>query len=60
VFRTRHKDVAIARLANERAQAAAERSGIIAAVGKDHVFKSVHEAVTALGPSANAARERAE
>jgi MFS superfamily sulfate permease-like transporter len=41
-------DVALARLIVPHAQAAAERSGLISALGRDHVFKSVHEAITRL------------
>jgi len=41
-------DVAIARLSDPRAVVAANRTGLIAAVGADHVFKSVQEAVDAL------------
>jgi MFS superfamily sulfate permease-like transporter len=47
-LRARGTDVALARLIVPHAQAAAERSGLIAALGKDHVFKSVQEAVTGL------------
>jgi sulfate permease, SulP family len=47
-LRARGITVAIARLSDPRAQAAAERTGLIAAVGADHVFKSVHEAVERL------------
>ncbi|OJW31046.1 MAG: hypothetical protein BGO51_26680 [Rhodospirillales bacterium 69-11] len=37
--------VTLARLAGERAQAEAERTGVLAAFGADHVFRSVEEAV---------------
>jgi SulP family sulfate permease len=48
-LRARGIEVAIARLSDERAQAAATRTGLVAALGRDHVFKSVQEAVAALG-----------
>ncbi|GAC1310499.1 MAG: SulP family inorganic anion transporter [Vulcanimicrobiaceae bacterium] len=40
-------DVALARLSDSRAQSAAERTGLLAAVGNHRVFKSVNEAVVA-------------
>ena len=43
-------DVAMARVIVTHAQVAAEKSGLDAALGADHVFKSVSEAVAALGP----------
>jgi sulfate permease, SulP family len=42
-------DVALARLAAERAQMQAIRTGLLDAVGAGHVFHSVEEAVRALG-----------
>jgi MFS superfamily sulfate permease-like transporter len=42
--------VAVARLSHEQAQIEAGRSGLIASIGKDHVFMSVEEAVQKLGP----------
>ena len=52
-LRGRGVDVAMARLESERARIAARRTGIVAAVGADHVFRSVEEAVRALaaGPA---------
>jgi MFS superfamily sulfate permease-like transporter len=47
-LRSRGADVALARLIVPHAQQAAERSGLIAALGRDHVFKSVQEAIAAL------------
>ncbi|MBN9514005.1 MAG: SulP family inorganic anion transporter [Alphaproteobacteria bacterium] len=41
-------DVALARLESSRATAAAQRSGLIDALGADHVFHSVEEAVRSL------------
>ncbi|MFO1069697.1 MAG: SulP family inorganic anion transporter [Geminicoccaceae bacterium] len=43
--------VAIARLEAPRAAAAAETSGLIEAVGRERVFRTVEEAVRALGPA---------
>jgi SulP family sulfate permease len=42
-------DFAIARLESVRAQAAFERFGITSLLGQDHVFRSVDEAIRALG-----------
>jgi MFS superfamily sulfate permease-like transporter len=42
--------VALARLSDERAQAQARRTGLIEAIGPDHVFMSVEDAVRKLGP----------
>jgi MFS superfamily sulfate permease-like transporter len=42
--------VAVARLESQRAQDAFSRLGVEAVIGADHVFQSVQEAVTALGP----------
>jgi MFS superfamily sulfate permease-like transporter len=39
--------VALARLESARAQRAAERTGLIAVLGADHVFRSVEEAIRA-------------
>ena len=41
-------DVALARLESNRAMSAAERSGLLDALGADHVFHSVEEAVRSL------------
>ncbi len=46
--------VAIARLSEARSQAAVRRSGIIRAIGENHVFRSVQDAVVTLGPRASA------
>ncbi|MDE2198782.1 MAG: SulP family inorganic anion transporter [Rhodospirillales bacterium] len=43
-------DIAIARLGADHAQAAASRSGLLAALGADHLFHSVEEAVHTLAP----------
>jgi MFS superfamily sulfate permease-like transporter len=48
--------VALARLSDERAQSQARRTGLIEAIGPDHVFMSVEEAVRKLGPSAGKCR----
>jgi MFS superfamily sulfate permease-like transporter len=50
-LRARHVEVALARLIATRARAAAERSGLLALVGVDHVFLSVEEAFEALHPA---------
>jgi MFS superfamily sulfate permease-like transporter len=50
-LRSRSIDVAIARLADARAQAQASRTGLIAALGPERVFKSVEEAVRRIGPA---------
>ena len=44
-LRGRGVDVALARMSSERALAAARRTGLIAALGEDHIFRSVEEAV---------------
>ena len=44
-LRRRKIDVAMARLESERAQAAARRTGLIDALGADHLFLSVEEAI---------------
>lgn len=44
--------VALARLSGERAQAQAARTGLLAAIGLDHVFRTVEDAVRALAPAA--------
>lgn len=46
-LRGRHIDVAVARLESDRAQHAAAQTGLIAALGADHVFRSVEEAIDA-------------
>jgi MFS superfamily sulfate permease-like transporter len=50
-LRGRGIDVALARLEASRATAAARRSGLLAALGSDHVFHSVEEAVHTLHAS---------
>jgi MFS superfamily sulfate permease-like transporter len=49
-LRARGITVALARLEGDRAQGAAERTGLIAALGPSRTFQSVHEALEALGP----------
>jgi MFS superfamily sulfate permease-like transporter len=44
-LRGRGIDLAIARMSSERAQQAAEQTGLIEALGADHVFRSVEEAI---------------
>jgi sulfate permease, SulP family len=44
-LRERGIDVAVARMSSERAEQAAQRTGLIAALGADHVFRSVEEAI---------------
>ncbi|MGO9062882.1 MAG: SulP family inorganic anion transporter [Candidatus Binataceae bacterium] len=44
-------DVAMARMEAQRARAAAAQTGLLDTVGKDHLFRSVEEAVKALKPS---------
>jgi MFS superfamily sulfate permease-like transporter len=44
-LRERGIDVVIARLESEHARRAAERSGLIATLGQDHVFRSVEDAI---------------
>lgn len=44
-------EIALARLENERAQAAARRTGLIESIGETRIFRSVEEAVTALRPA---------
>jgi SulP family sulfate permease len=52
-LRGRGVDVAVARLESVRAQESFERLGLFALIGRDHVFRSVQEAVDALtGPHA--------
>jgi MFS superfamily sulfate permease-like transporter len=50
-LRARGTDVALAGLIVLHAQAAAARSGLTAALGPNHVFRSVQEAIAALRPS---------
>ena len=47
--------VAIARLSEERAQIQAGDSGLIDAIGTDHIFLSVEDAVRKLGPGTRSA-----
>jgi MFS superfamily sulfate permease-like transporter len=51
-LRSRSIDVAIARLSDTPAQEEASRTGLMAALGSDRVFKSVEEAVRRIGPDA--------
>jgi sulfate permease, SulP family len=46
-LRSQGTDVSLARLSGERARQQAARSGLLAAVGPDHVFHTVEEAVRA-------------
>jgi MFS superfamily sulfate permease-like transporter len=53
-LRARGVDVAVARLESLRAQHSFERLGLYALIGRDHVFRSVQEAIDALaGPRTN-------
>ena len=49
-LRGRGVDVAVARLEFVRAQESFARLGLFALIGRDHVFRSVQEAIDALGP----------
>jgi sulfate permease, SulP family len=51
-LRSRSIEVAIARLSDKQAQVEARRTGLIAALGPERVFKSVEEAVRRIGPNA--------
>jgi hypothetical protein len=44
-LRGRGIDLAIARMSSERARKAARRTGLIDALGEDHLFRSVEEAI---------------
>jgi sulfate permease, SulP family len=44
-LRARGIDLAIARMSSERARAAAQQTGLIDALGEDHLFRSVEEAI---------------
>lgn len=50
-LRSRNVDVAVARLESVRAQESFERLGLFALIGRDHVFRSVQEAIDALAGS---------
>jgi MFS superfamily sulfate permease-like transporter len=50
-LRKRNIGVALARLEATAAESAANRAGLLAALGEDHVFHSVEEAVRTLGPA---------
>ena len=52
-LRGRSVDVAVARLESVRAQQSFARLGLFALIGRDHVFRSVQEAVDALAGSAD-------
>jgi sulfate permease, SulP family len=56
-LRKRQIDVAIARLSAERAQREAARTGLLAALGPARIFKSVEEAVGALGLAGTGAQQ---
>ena len=49
-LRTQGMDVALARLSSQRGQAAALRTGLLAALGSDRVFHTVQDAVDKLAP----------
>jgi sulfate permease, SulP family len=49
-LRGRGVDVAVARLESVRAQKSLARVGLFTLIGRDHVFRSVQEAIDALGP----------
>jgi MFS superfamily sulfate permease-like transporter len=53
-LKARSIEVAIARLSDTWAQAQAHRTGLIAEVGPDRVFRSVEEAVRRIRPEAKA------
>jgi MFS superfamily sulfate permease-like transporter len=55
-LRQRNVDVAIARLASERAQSAGIQTGLFAALGTDHIFRSVQDAIEALAERASCRR----
>ena len=58
-LRDRGVDVAIARLESVRAQESFARLGLFALIGRDHVFRSVQEAIDALaGPAPRLMRPR--
>jgi sulfate permease, SulP family len=48
-LRDRGVDIAVARLESVRAQESFARLGLFALIGRDHVFRSVQEAIDALG-----------
>jgi sulfate permease, SulP family len=50
-LKSRSIDVAIARLSDERAQSEVSRTGLIATLGPERLFKTVEEAVRQIGPS---------
>jgi MFS superfamily sulfate permease-like transporter len=50
-LRSRGVDVAVARLESVRAQQSFERLGLFTLLGRDHVFRSVQQAIDALGGS---------
>jgi sulfate permease, SulP family len=50
-LKSRSIDVAIARLSDERAQSELSRTGLIATLGPERLFKTVEEAVRQIGPS---------
>ena len=49
-LRSRCIEVAVARLSDERAEAEASRTGLIAVLGPGRIFRSVEEAVRRIGP----------
>ena len=52
-LRSRGVDIAVARLESVRAQQSFARLGLFALIGRDHVFRSVQEAVDALAGGAD-------
>lgn len=50
-FRARGIDVAIARMLSEHARRRAAASGLLAVLGESHLFRTVQDAVDALGPA---------
>jgi sulfate permease, SulP family len=52
-LRQRNIDVAVARLASERAQSAGVQTGLFAALGADHIFRSVEDAIDVLAKRAS-------
>jgi sulfate permease, SulP family len=50
-LRSRGVGVAVARLESVRAQQSFERLGLFTLIGRDHVFRSVQEAIDALAGS---------
>ena len=55
-LRQRNIDVAVARLASERAQSAAVQTGLYTALGSDHMFRSVEDAIQVLAARSSPSR----